>query len=90
MNNKRILQKQIHFEHFPSLSFGPSKGHISVDIGTKKHPEPFLETREKTLYCGRYREQELLFGTSQLGWIGNLVFSNMAVLSLVGIRTNNL
>ena len=23
-----------------------------------------------------------------LGWIGNLVFSNMAVLSLVGIRTN--
>ena len=23
-----------------------------------------------------------------LGWIGNLVFSNIAVLSLVGIRTN--
>ena len=29
-NNKRIFQKQIHFEHSPS--FGPAKGHNSVNI----------------------------------------------------------
>ena len=35
MKNKRILYKQIHFGHFPSLSFGPSHGHNSVNIGAK-------------------------------------------------------
>ena len=32
-NKKRFLQKQVHFEHFLSLSFGPCKGHNSVNIG---------------------------------------------------------
>ena len=45
-NNKRILQKQIHFKHFPSLSFGPSQGHNSVNIGTK--------TTSRTIF-GNYR-----------------------------------
>ena len=36
----------------------------------------------------RPKEQAPTGHGSDLGWIGNLVFSNMAVLGLVGIRTN--
>ena len=42
-NNKRILQKQIHFEYFPSLSFGPSQGHNSVNTGSNSTSRTIFE-----------------------------------------------
>ena len=49
-NNQRIFQKQIHFEHFPSLSFGPSQGHNSVNIGSNSTSrDSFVICRSRAL-----------------------------------------
>ena len=60
------LEGKIHFEHFPSLSFGPSLGHNSVNIGSNSTSrDSFGNLRSRALiwhpdwwdyehYYGRY------------------------------------
>ena len=40
---QKNFTKQIHFGHFPSLSFEPSQGHNSVNIGSNSTSRTVFE-----------------------------------------------